>query len=51
MHIAAHQHYWDLSPRYMFGSDWPVCELTGSYIDVLTALQEFISSLSTEHQA
>ena len=36
--------------RCMFGSDWPVCELAGSYPDVLAALQEVISSLSTEDQ-
>ena len=49
MHIDAQQHNWDLS-RCMFDSDWPVCELAGSYLDVLTALQEVISSLSTEYQ-
>ena len=32
----------------MFDSDWTVCELAGSYLDVRTALQEVISSLSTE---
>jgi len=36
--------------RCMFGSDWPVCELAGSYTDVLAALQEVISRLSTEDQ-
>jgi L-fuconolactonase len=32
--------------RCMFGSDWPVCELAGSYQDVHNALGETIGSLS-----
>jgi len=32
--------------RLMFGSDWPVCELAGTYQQVFDALQECLSSLS-----
>jgi len=32
--------------RCMFGSDWPVCELAGSYEDVLRGLTEVIDSLT-----
>lgn len=32
--------------RCMFGSDWPVCTLAGSYEDVFNALQESIGPLS-----
>lgn len=32
--------------RLMFGSDWPVCELAGSYAEVVTALRTMIASLS-----
>jgi len=32
--------------RCMFGSDWPVCELAGSYEDVFRALTEVIDSLT-----
>jgi L-fuconolactonase len=35
--------------RLMFGSDWPVCTLAGSYEDVLTALESNLSNL-TEQQ-
>jgi len=33
--------------RCMFGSDWPVCELAGSYQQVHDALREIIGELST----
>jgi L-fuconolactonase len=32
--------------RLMFGSDWPVCELAGSYQQVLDALNEFLRPIS-----
>ena len=32
--------------RCMFGSDWPVCELAGSYQDVYQALSETVGTLS-----
>ncbi len=32
--------------RCMYGSDWPVCELAGSYADVHAAAQECLSKLS-----
>ena len=37
--------------RVMFGSDWPVCLLAGSYGDVLGALQECIAGLSAAEKA
>lgn len=36
--------------RLMFGSDWPVCELAGSYEDVHEALSQNINSLSHSEQ-
>ncbi|HWB08544.1 MAG TPA: amidohydrolase family protein [Pirellulales bacterium] len=33
-------------PRLMFGSDWPVCELAGSYEQVIAALNEALGPLS-----
>ena len=36
--------------RCMFGSDWPVCELAGSYRQVHDVLQELISGLSDSEQ-
>lgn len=36
--------------RCMFGSDWPVCELAGSYEDVVGALRTLISKLSPSEQ-
>lgn len=36
--------------RLMYGSDWPVCELAGSYEQVHQALKETISQLSTSEQ-
>ena len=35
--------------RLMYGSDWPVCELAGSYEQVFAALVEVLGSLS-EHE-
>jgi L-fuconolactonase len=32
--------------RCMFGSDWPVCELAGSYEDVLSSLKEALGAIS-----
>lgn len=36
--------------RCMFGSDWPVCELAGSYEIVFSALNEALGGISTEDQ-
>ena len=36
--------------RCMFGSDWPVCKLAGSYTVVLAACKDVISSLSIDAQ-
>jgi L-fuconolactonase len=36
--------------RLMFGSDWPVCELAGSYERVYAATQELIGRLSPSEQ-
>ena len=37
--------------RLMFGSDWPVCELAGSYQQVCDALAEVLGPLSPHEQA
>jgi len=37
--------------RCMYGSDWPVCELAGSYAQVHDALAELIGELSNDEQA
>lgn len=37
--------------RCMIGSDWPVCELAGSYEEVIGAAREVIQSLSDSEQA
>jgi L-fuconolactonase len=37
--------------RVMFGSDWPVCELAGSYADVLTLTQDLLSGASETERA
>ena len=37
--------------RCMFGSDWPVCELAGSYQQVHDALAECLSELSEDEQS
>lgn len=39
------------SKRLMFGSDWPVCLLGGSYADVCEIIEANISQLSTDEQA
>jgi L-fuconolactonase len=36
--------------RLMFGSDWPVCLLAGSYTDVLAALRDCVDSLGPFEQ-
>jgi L-fuconolactonase len=36
--------------RCMFGSDWPVCELAGSYETVFSTLRELTQSLSPSEQ-
>lgn len=37
--------------RCMFGSDWPVCELAGSYADIIAATRELLSGLTESEQA
>lgn len=37
--------------RCMYGSDWPVCELAGSYEQVIGAAREVLSGLSPDEQA
>jgi L-fuconolactonase len=37
--------------RCMFGSDWPVCELAGTYQEVFQALAENVAELSSSEQA
>ena len=37
--------------RCMFGSDWPVCELAGSYEQVYHALREVLGALSESEQS
>ncbi|RLS57084.1 MAG: amidohydrolase [Planctomycetota bacterium] len=37
--------------RLMFGSDWPVCELAGTYQQVFNALRDCLSRLSANEQA
>ncbi len=37
--------------RMMFGSDWPVCLLGGSYTDIKGILEHFIRDFSAEDQA
>jgi L-fuconolactonase len=36
--------------RLMYGSDWPVCELAGSYEIVFAALNEVLGPISTDEQ-
>jgi L-fuconolactonase len=36
--------------RTMFGSDWPVCLLAGSYADVVAAAEQLIGELSAEER-
>ena len=35
----------------MYGSDWPVCELAGSYAQVHSALDEIVGALSPSDRA
>ena len=37
--------------RLMFGSDWPVCELAGSYSGVVGIVESWIAQLSDDEQA
>ena len=37
--------------RCMYGSDWPVCELAGSYEQVHGALREVLGSLSSDESS
>ena len=37
--------------RLMFGSDWPVCTLSGSYSQVVGIVETYISALSADEQA
>ncbi len=37
--------------RCMYGSDWPVCELAGSYEQAYGAIKECLSGLSADEQA
>ena len=37
--------------RLMFGSDWPVCTLSGSYSQVVGIVETYIAALSPEEQA
>ena len=49
--------YWDVvltafgPERLMFGSDWPVCLLSGDYAEVAGIVREFSGTLSTAEQA
>jgi L-fuconolactonase len=36
--------------RIMFGSDWPVCLVAGSYKNILNIVQEYFSPFSKEEQ-
>ncbi|MGC3966742.1 MAG: amidohydrolase family protein [Pirellulales bacterium] len=36
--------------RLMYGSDWPVCELAGSYRRVFRALEECLAKLSADER-
>ena len=37
--------------RLMFGSDWPVCTLGGSYSEVVDIVRQYIAALSADEQA
>ena len=37
--------------RLMFGSDWPVCTLSGSYSEVVGIVENYIAALSADEQA
>lgn len=36
--------------RLLFGSDWPVCTLSGTYADVVLLVQQYMRGLSVEQQ-
>src|SRR5699024_4357848 len=36
--------------RLMFGSDWPVCTLSGTYSDVYNLILNYLEPFSEEHQ-
>lgn len=56
-HQADFAAYWDVvltafgPERIMFGSDWPVCLLSGDYADVAGIVQELSGTLSAAEQA
>ena len=37
--------------RIMFGSDWPVCTLAGTYTDVVKIISDYVQQFSEEEQA
>lgn len=37
--------------RVMFGSDWPVCTVAGSYDDIIALVENYIAALSLDEQA
>ncbi len=39
------------SRRIMFGSDWPVCTLAGSYAEVVELVDDYVGQLSAAEQA
>ena len=39
------------SKRCLFGSDWPVCELAGSYQEVFAALEDCIGGVTETERA
>jgi L-fuconolactonase len=36
--------------RIMFGSDWPVCTVAGTYADIVGIVREYVDSLSEDEQ-
>jgi L-fuconolactonase len=38
------------SRRLMFGSDWPVCLVAGSYRDVVNLAADYVQNLSVQEQ-
>ena len=37
--------------RLMFGSDWPVCTVAGTYADIVGFVQDYVDSLSADEQS
>ena len=37
--------------RLLFGSDWPVCTLSGSYNQIVGIVENYIAALSDDEQA